>query len=64
MQFGAIAQMGERLHGMQEVVGSNPIGSILPVFLYFFIPGNKIDSIRLQQNDLDIRRRFNLTGLS
>jgi hypothetical protein len=26
--FGAIAQMGERLHGMQEVVGSNPIGSI------------------------------------
>ena len=26
---GAIAQMGERLHGMQEVVGSNPIGSIL-----------------------------------
>jgi len=36
----------------------------LPVFLYFFIPGNKIDSIRLQQNDLDIRRRFNLTGLS
>ena len=24
---GAIAQMGERLHGMQEVVGSNPIGS-------------------------------------
>ena len=26
---GAIAQMGERLHGMQEVVGSNPIGSII-----------------------------------
>jgi hypothetical protein len=26
--LGAIAQMGERLHGMQEVVGSNPIGSI------------------------------------
>jgi hypothetical protein len=25
---GAIAQLGERLHGMQEVVGSNPIGSI------------------------------------
>jgi hypothetical protein len=32
--FGAIAQMGERLHGMQEVVGSNPIGSI---FYYLFI---------------------------
>jgi hypothetical protein len=27
--FGAIAQLGERLHGMQEVVGSNPIGSTL-----------------------------------
>ena len=26
---GAIAQLGERLHGMQEVVGSNPIGSII-----------------------------------
>ena len=50
MQFGAIAQMGERLHGMQEVVGSNPIGSILPGFLYFFILGNKIDSIQLRQN--------------
>ena len=26
--FGAVAQLGERLHGMQEVVGSTPIGSI------------------------------------
>ena len=25
---GAVAQLAERLHGMQEVVGSNPIGSI------------------------------------
>ncbi len=25
--FGAIAQLGERLHGMQEVVSSNLIGS-------------------------------------
>ena len=25
---GAVAQLGERLHGMQEVVGSSPIGSI------------------------------------
>ena len=24
---GAIAQLGERLHGMQEVVGSSPSGS-------------------------------------
>jgi hypothetical protein len=27
--LGALAQLGERLHGMQEVVGSIPIGSIL-----------------------------------
>ncbi len=27
--FGAVAQLGERLHGMQEVVGSSPIGSTL-----------------------------------
>ena len=25
--FGAVAQLEERLHGMQEVVGSIPIGS-------------------------------------
>jgi hypothetical protein len=25
---GAIAQLGERLHGMQEVVGSSPTSSI------------------------------------
>ena len=27
MGFGAIAQLGERLHGMQEVSGSIPLGS-------------------------------------
>ncbi len=27
--FGAVAQLGERLHGMQEVVGSIPISSTL-----------------------------------
>ena len=27
-QQGAIAQLGERLHGMQEVTGSSPVGSI------------------------------------
>ena len=32
--FGAIAQLGERLHGMQEVVGSNPIGSIFHNLLW------------------------------
>ena len=25
--YGAIAQLGERLHGMQEVAGSSPAGS-------------------------------------
>ena len=31
--FGALAQLGERLHGMQEVVSSNLIGSILSSLL-------------------------------
>ena len=29
---GAIAQLGERLHGMQEVVGSIPTGSTILSF--------------------------------
>ena len=29
LPFGAVAQLGERLHGMQEVVSSNLIGSNL-----------------------------------
>ena len=28
--IGAVAQLEERLHGMQEVVGSSPIGSTTP----------------------------------
>ncbi len=36
---GAIAQLGERLHGMQEVSGSIPLGStkkiIVSILLYF-----------------------------
>ena len=27
LNYGAIAQLGERLHGMQEVSGSIPLGS-------------------------------------
>ncbi len=27
---GALAQLGERLHGMQEVRGSIPLGSTIP----------------------------------
>ena len=29
MVFGALAQLGERLHGMQEVSGSIPLGSTI-----------------------------------
>ena len=28
---GALAQLGERLHGMQEVSGSIPLGSTIPL---------------------------------
>ena len=27
-QLGAVAQLGERVHGMHEVTGSSPVGSI------------------------------------
>ncbi len=30
LQDGALAQLGERLHGMQEVSGSIPLGSTIP----------------------------------
>ncbi len=29
MAIGALAQLGERLHGMQEVSGSIPLGSTI-----------------------------------
>lgn len=32
MENGALAQLGERLHGMQEVSGSIPLGSTIPLF--------------------------------
>ena len=31
--IGALAQLGERLHGMQEVSGSIPLCSTIPSFL-------------------------------
>tara|TARA_B110000263_G_scaffold239146_1_gene241090 strand:- start:342 stop:473 length:132 start_codon:yes stop_codon:yes gene_type:complete len=31
--FGAIAQLGERLHGMQEVGGSIPPSSTIPLLV-------------------------------
>ena len=36
---GAIAQLGERLHGMQEVGGSIPPGSTIPFFRAFVLGG-------------------------
>ncbi len=30
--YGALAQLGERLHGMQEVRGSTPLGSTISLF--------------------------------
>ena len=34
---GAVAQLEERLHGMQEVGGSTPLGSTIRVKVYFQI---------------------------
>ena len=33
--YGALAQLGERLHGMQEVSGSIPLGSTIPDMAIF-----------------------------
>ena len=33
--FGALAQLGERLHGMQEVSGSIPLGSTIFLKLHY-----------------------------
>ncbi len=35
-RFGAIAQLGERLHGMQEVSGSIPLSSTIISFYFIF----------------------------
>jgi hypothetical protein len=37
---GAVAQLGARLDGIEEVVGSNPIGSTNLNLNRFFIPGS------------------------
>ena len=33
-KLGALAQLGERLHGMQEVRGSIPLGSTNPLSIF------------------------------
>ena len=35
---GAVAQLGERLNGIQEVVGSIPIGSTIQFITYLNLP--------------------------
>ena len=45
---GAVAQLGERLTGSQEVVGSIPSGSTNQLFNQFSIFNHKID---LELND-------------
>jgi hypothetical protein len=48
---GAIAQLGERLHGMQEVGGSIPPGSTSSLVGYFRRPH------RLEAQDIALSRR-------
>ena len=45
---GAVAQLGERLTGSQEVVGSIPSGSTNQIFNHISIINHKID---LELND-------------
>ena len=61
---GAIAQLVERLHGMQEVRGSNPLSSTFPQFRGMFRSW-KITSERLQPSklpELELLVRVNLCG--
>lgn len=37
---GAIAQLVERLHGMQEVVGSTPTGSTINLYFLLLFPSS------------------------
>ena len=44
---GGLAQLGERLHGMQEVRGSSPLSSTFfarSIFLIYFIPNGRSQS--------------------
>jgi hypothetical protein len=50
---GAVAQLGARLDGIEEVVGSNPIGStkILETVLVLRREANDMGMRRLQKNE-------------
>jgi hypothetical protein len=53
-----VAQLGARLDGIEEVVGSNPIGSTNFVFLFNYLPqslrGNKSRAVGLQPHQLTL----------
>ena len=52
--YGGIAQLGERLHGMQEAVGSSPIIStfknILSLGRMFFCCGKQEDLVKIRED--------------
>src|SRR5258705_13083171 len=54
--FGAVAQLGERLHGMQEVVGSIPISSTnFPLFSFLVYQGDPVRIISGQARGRHLR---------
>ena len=63
---GAVAQLGARLDGIEEVVGSNPIGSTIfetkPGGLSLFRYGSKTLSTQLKTNQLRPGRRWLFTS--
>ena len=55
MRFGAIAQLGERLNGIQEVIGSNPFSStyFLSFQMYFVYILQSITSKKYYVGQID-----------
>jgi signal recognition particle subunit SRP54 len=53
---GALAQLGERLHGMQEVSGSIPLGSTIPRL------NSRAFALASWPSEVSLRRRFSRFG--
>lgn len=53
--IGPLAQLGERLLRMQEVVGSNPVGSILILSKRHSVPLNKGAEWRFFESDFMLK---------
>ena len=53
--YGALAQLGERLHGMQEVSGSIPLGST--IFLQLFARPSLRMQFRTRQKHVQVFAR-------